>query len=112
MNNTIKNFIYKNLFSLQLSLDGPRDINDIQRYGKIESVHDRVLETLGQLKSREYPVSIKCIITKKSFNKLNDISHYFNSLGVYSIAFAEASLLPEDSEFFISDSEYEYCITE
>lgn len=112
MNNAIKEFVYKNFFTLQLSLDGPKEINDLQRCGGLESVHDRVLETLEQLKSRAYPLSIKCIITKKSVNKLNDIMDYLSSLGVGSIAFAEASFLPTDSEFYISDSEYEDCISE
>ena len=112
MNNTIKEFIYKKFFALQISLDGPKDINDLQRYGSLESVHDRALETLGQLRSRAYPLSIKCIITKKSINKLNTIVEYLSSLGVSSIAFAEVSLIPKDSEFYISDSEYKDCITE
>ncbi len=112
MNNIIREFIYKNFFALQLSLDGPKAINDLQRYGCFESVHDRVVETLIQLKSKTYPLSIKCIITKNSINKLNNIMEYLSSLGVGSIAFAEASLLPTDSEFFISDNEYEACINE
>lgn len=111
MNDTIKEFIYENFFALQISLDGPKEINDLQRYGCFESVHDRVVDTLGQLNSRDYPLSIKCIITKKSIDKLNDIIIYLSSLGVGSIAFAEASLLPADSEFFISDAEYADCIT-
>lgn len=112
MNNAIKEFIYKNFFELQISLDGPKEINDLQRYGNVESVHDQALKTLDQLKSKAYPLSIKCIITKNSVNKLNTIIEYLSTLGVGSIAFAEASLLPEDSEFFISDTEYEDCVTE
>jgi len=112
MNNTLREFIYKNLYALQLSLDGPKEINDLQRYGSLKSVHDRVLETLNQLKSRNYPLSIKCIITSHSINKLNNIMKYLGSLGVDSIAFAEVSLLPEDSKFFISDADYEDCIAE
>jgi len=112
MNTAIKEFIYENFFALQLSLDGPKEINDLQRYGCVDSVHDRALETLGQLKSRPYSLSIKCIITKNSINKLDTIIEYLSSLGVGSIAFAEASLLPKNSKFFISDTEYETCITE
>ena len=112
MNNTIKDFIYKKTFGLQISLDGPKEINDLQRYGSVESVHDRVLETLSQLKSRTYPLSIKCIITKNSINKLTAIIEYLSSLGVGSIVFSEASLLPKNSEFYLSDTEYENCVTE
>lgn len=112
MNYTIKKFIYENFFGLQLSLDGPKEINDVQRYGKVESVHDSVLETLNQLKSETYPLSIKCIITKQSINKLNYIMNYISSLGVASIAFAEASMLPEDSKFLISDEEYDDYVIE
>lgn len=112
MNESIKEFIYKHFYSLQISLDGPKEINDLQRYGRLESVHDRAIETLDQLRSRDYPLSIKCIITKNSINKLNTIMGYLSTLHVGSIAFAEAALLPEDSEFYISDAEYENCIAE
>lgn len=112
INNIIKEFIYQNFFALQISLDGPKAINDLQRYGSLESVHDRVIETLGELKPITDRLSIKCIITKKSINKLNIIMDYLSSLGVGSIAFAEASLLPKNSEFFISNAEYDDCITE
>jgi len=112
MNDTINEFIHRNLFSLQLSLDGPKDINDLQRYGSVESVHCKVLETLDQLKSKTFPLSIKCTITKNSINKLDSIIEYLSSLGVSSIAFAEASLLPENSPFFVSDKEYENGITD
>jgi uncharacterized protein len=112
MNTTIQEFIYKYFFALQLSLDGPKEINDMQRFGSVESVHDQALETIGQLKSRDYPLSIKCIITKNSINKLNTITGYLSSLGVGSIAFAEVSLIPKESKFFISDTEYEDCIAE
>jgi uncharacterized protein len=112
MNGAIKEFIYKNFFALQLSLDGPKDINDQQRCGSVGSVHDRVLETLSQLKSRDYPLSIKCIITKNSINKLNTITEYLCSLGVGSIAFAEVSLLPKDNKLYISDNEFNDIITE
>ena len=112
MSENIKEFIYKNFFALQISLDGPKAINDLQRYGSLESVHDRALETLDQLRSMGYPLSIKCIITKNSINKLNNIMGYLSTLGVGSIVFAEAALLPNDSEFYISDTEYMGCITE
>ncbi|HOT08038.1 MAG TPA: SPASM domain-containing protein [Methanotrichaceae archaeon] len=112
MNADIKEFVHTNLFALQFSLDGPKEINDIQRFGSVESVHDRVVESLGLLKTGAYPLSIKCILTKKSVNNLNAIIEHLSSLGVGSIAFAEASLLSEDSELHMSDSEYERCITE
>jgi len=112
MNKSIKKFIYKNFFALQISLDGPKEINDLQRYGSFESVHDKALETMDQLRSIGYPLSVKCIITKNSITKLNTIMGYLSTLGVGSIAFAEASLLPNDSKFYISDIEYEGCITE
>lgn len=112
MNDSIKDFICKTFFALQISLDGPKYINDIQRYGSLESVHDQALETMDQLRSGGYPVSIKCTITKNSINKLNTIMDYLCTLGAGSIAFAEASLLPVDSKFYISDAEYEGCITE
>ncbi|HOT07381.1 MAG TPA: radical SAM protein [Methanotrichaceae archaeon] len=107
MNDDINKFIKETLYSLCVSLDGPKEINDIQRYGSIESVHDTVIETIESIKSIDFPISIKCTATKKSIHALTAIARYFGDLGVTSMAFAHVSRIPQESEFYISDSDFE-----
>lgn len=107
MNASIERFILERLSFLGISLDGPKGINDIQRYGYVESAHDLTIKTIKQLKLRGFPLAIKCIATKHSINKLAEITDYISSLGVTSINIAEVSGIPQHSEFFISDEEFE-----
>lgn len=76
MNDDIKNFIDRNFFNLGMSLDGPKEINDLQRCGNLESVHDCVVETITKLRQRNYPLTIRSVATKKSINYLSDIIDY------------------------------------
>jgi uncharacterized protein len=107
INNAIEEFIEKKISFLGLSLDGTKEINDVQRSGDVESVHDMAVETIERLKSKKYPLAIKCIATKNSINNVAKIAEYISSLGVDSIAIADVSRIPQDSKFFLSDSEFE-----
>jgi len=107
LNDSIEKFIEQRVSSLGISLDGPKEVNDSQRYGHIESVHDEVIRTINRLKSTRCPLAIKCIITKNSINKLEYITKYITSLGIDSIAFADVSRIPQESKLFITDNEFE-----
>lgn len=107
IDDAIENFILEKLSFFGLSLDGPKEINDIQRYGCVDSVHDLVAKTIKRLQSKNYPLAIKCIVTKHSINRLANITDYISSLGVKSINIADVSGIPPQSEFFISDGEFE-----
>lgn len=107
MNDAISKFIVDKLFTLCISLDGPKEINDMQRFGGNRSVHDQIIETIDRLKRNEIPFSVRCTITKKSINNIEEIIDYIYSLGANKIAFAPVTRVPQDSELFISDSEFE-----
>lgn len=107
MNDAIEKFINEKLFSLCISLDGPKEINDLQRHGSVRSVHDQVVMTIKRVRDNPTPLFIKCTATKKSINKLTEIAEYISALGVKSIAFAPVSRIPHESELFISDDEFE-----
>lgn len=107
VNDPIEKFISETLFSICISLDGPKEINDIQRYYGPESVHDQVIMTLDRFKSKKIPLSINCTVTKKSISKLEYIAEYFGSLGVNSMAFIPVARIPQESELMISDNEFE-----
>ena len=112
MNDAIKMLINENFFELSISLDGPKAINDIQRYGSVDSVYDRVVDSIEQLNGGRCPLAIKCIVTKNSINNLTNIAEHISSLGVGSMAFADVSRIPNDSKFIISDSEFERYVQE
>lgn len=107
INDAIEKFIHEKFFSLSISLDGPKEINDNQRYGDVESVHDKVVTTIDRLKLKRIPLTIKCIVTKKNYSELDDIAKYLATFDVTSIAFADVSRIPPESEFFLSDVEFE-----
>lgn len=107
MNNAIGKFILEKLFSICISLDGPKEINDMQRCGSVRSVHDHAMMAINKLKLGKMPLYIKCTVTKNSINRLDNIAKYLSTFGVNQIAFAPVSMIPQESELFISDSEFE-----
>lgn len=112
MNDAIQKCIDENFFELGISLDGPKEINDMQRYGSVDSVHDWVVDTIERLKAGKRPLAIKCTVTKNSVNNLTNIAEHISSLGVSSMAFADVSRVPNDSKFILSDSEFELYVQE
>jgi uncharacterized protein len=105
MNEEIKNFINKNFFNLCISLDGTKDTNDQHRYGNVESVHDCVLKTISMLEPRNYSISIKSVVTKRSLNDLKDNIEYINSLNIDSMAAEPVHYMPHESDLFLSDAD-------
>jgi uncharacterized protein len=106
MNDEIKTFINDKFLSLRISLDGPKDINDGQRFGQFESVYNCVVETIDKLHPRRYPLTIKSIITKRSADRLTDIVEHISSLNIDSIDIQLVKNVPHESEFFVDDKTY------
>ena len=107
MNEAIMKFITEKFYGLCISIDGPKEINDMQRFGNNKSVHDQIIETIDMFKMNNMPFSVKCTITKKSINNMEDINEYICALGASGIAYAAVTRLPQESELFISDNEFE-----
>ncbi len=105
MNHEIKNFINEKFFNLCISLDGTKEINDVHRYGNMESVHDCVLNTISILEPRNYSISVKSVVTKKSLDGLMDNIEYINSLDVDSMAAEPVHYMPPESDLFLSDKD-------
>jgi sulfatase maturation enzyme AslB (radical SAM superfamily) len=42
-------FITEKFYGLCISIDGPKEINDMQRFGNNKSVHDQIIETIDML---------------------------------------------------------------
>lgn len=66
-------FIKKNFFKVCLSLDGPSEMNDQYR-GKNSSLH--VLKAIKLLREAKIETSITSVITKTSFNKIEEIVEF------------------------------------
>jgi len=108
MNDSIERFITDKMFSICVSLDGPKEINDMQRYSGEISAHDQAIMTIERLKSNKIPFSVKCTATKSSIAKLVEISEYLNTLGADSMAFAPADMIPQSGKILLlSESEIE-----
>lgn len=108
MNDSIERFIADKLFSICVSLDGPKEINDKQRYGSELSVHDQAVMTIKRLKSNKTPFSIKCTATKSSMTRLTDITEYLSTLGANLMGFAPADMIPQNETILLlSNSEIE-----
>lgn len=106
MNEDIKYFINKNFFNLCISLDEIKEINDHQRHGNVESVHDCVVNTIKELQERKCLVSLKSITTKIGVARLMEIDSYLRSLDIDLLAIESVSDVPENSEFYISNEDY------
>lgn len=106
MNDEIQTFIDDKFLNLWISLDGPKDINDGQRFGSVKSVHDRVVETIDRLQTRKYPLIIKSIVTKKSVNNLIEIVEHISALNIDSLDLKPVKDVSSESEFFMSDEDY------
>lgn len=102
----IKDFIDEKFLNLWISLDGPKDINDGQRFGNVESVHDRVVETIDKLHPRRYPLIIKSIVTKRSISKLAEIVEHISALNIDSIDIKPVKDVSPESQFFMDDEDY------
>lgn len=77
-NSEIRDFIKDHITNITVSLDGPKEINDIQRIPMGDfSPHDRTLETLKELRRiKENNYVIRTIVTKNSFNKVGEVYRY------------------------------------
>lgn len=106
MDDEIRDFINEKFLSLWISLDGPKDINDRQRFGIAESVHDSVVETIDKLHPRNYPITTKTVVTKRSANKLTEIVEHISSLNIDSMSIKSVNDVPPESEFFMNDDDY------
>lgn len=77
-NSRIRDFLRDDISNITVSLDGPKDINDVQRpaRGKF-SPHDRTLKTLKELKKiKGGNFAIRTVLTKNSYDKIGEIYRY------------------------------------
>ncbi len=79
--NKIADFVDKNIDTLTVSLDGPKDINDAQRpaCGNF-SAYDKTVRTIGDLKEQGSRYTIRTIMTKNSFGRLKEIYNHNSEL--------------------------------
>jgi uncharacterized protein len=80
-NDKIAAFVDKNIDTLTVSLDGPKDINDAQRpsCGSFSS-YDKTVRTIDSLKDQGSRYTIRTIMTKNSFGRLKEIYSHNSEL--------------------------------
>jgi uncharacterized protein len=80
-NSKIAEFVDKNIDTLTVSLDGPKDINDAQRpsCGNFSS-YDKTVRTIDNLKEQGSRYTIRTIMTKNSFGRLKEIYSHNSEL--------------------------------
>jgi len=82
-------WILTNNVHLSLSLDGPKDIQDIQRPKKDgSSSYEDVLETVQYLEENHIDYGIRATITNNSINRLQEIASFFTSIAPSAVGYS------------------------
>lgn len=112
-NDKIAEFVKKNIDTVTISLDGPKDINDAQRpaCGSF-SPYDKTLRTLEALKQQGSSYTIRTIMTKNSSGRLKEIyDHNIQWAGKGGVGLSSADV-EADHALAFSDEEYKALIDE
>ncbi len=106
-NKKIADFVDKNIDTLTVSLDGPKDINDAQRpsCGNF-SAYDKTVRTIGDLKEQGSRYTIRTIMTKNSFGRLKEIySHNSELAGKGGVGLSTVDI-GDDHALSLTDHEH------
>jgi len=71
-------FITDNLSTIQVSADGPRDIQNRQRPPRS---YDNVMNTIRFLEQKDFPYNVRVTVTQDSVGRLEEIFDFFYSVG-------------------------------
>ncbi len=72
-------WVVGNFNSLSLSIDGPKDVQDIQRPWKAGSSYDAVMNTLRFFEARGFKYGIRATITADSVRRMPEIIEFFHA---------------------------------
>lgn len=98
-------FFRENNFQVGISLDGPKEINDIHRhYIDGKSYFDITYSNIKLLIKNKIPVSVIAVITKNSVKNCQKIFNFFDELGISSIDFIPCFLY--DNEVTLDSESY------
>ncbi len=102
----IKEFLLNEIQGITVSLDGPKEINDIQRVpvGKF-SPHDQTVRMLEGLKERGKNYLVRTVVTKNSYDRLGEIYKYNMGLSAGSIGLTLGDVDPSNP-VAMTDEEY------
>lgn len=88
INKDIANFFKKNNFGVGISIDGPKEINDINRVFKnssTTSVYDTIINKLDLLKKSDVNVGLSITLTDAILNNQDDFLNWLEHLGINDI---------------------------
>lgn len=112
-NEKIADFVAKNIDTVTVSLDGPKDINDAQRpaLGGF-SPYEKTLRTIAGLREQDTRYTIRTIMTKNSAGRLKEI--YAHNIGLAGKGGVGLSTVDVDEKHALglSDSEHSALVDE
>jgi len=73
----------RNVSSFGLTLDGPEDVNDLQRG---QGTYHKIVEAIRLIKSKGIPVYVTTVLTKHNCHLLDDLVRIVEELGVKLLA--------------------------
>lgn len=77
------NFLSKHKWTVATSLDGPKDLHDSNRYFPSKrGSFDQVLSGIDALRAVGVGVGAVCVLTRNGIDRIADIYHQFNRIGV------------------------------
>ncbi|MDD2229881.1 MAG: radical SAM protein [Candidatus Cloacimonetes bacterium] len=75
-------------FSYGISLDGPKDVNDTNRFGIYKnSVFDKIMKNLNMLQNNNIPFGILSVVTKELLGKQKELISFLIDNHIERIAF-------------------------
>jgi len=77
-----KNLKELGIFNIHLSLDGVKEVHDHFRNQK--GVFDKVVNAINLLKKNKVPFGITTAVSKRNFEKLDDLANFISNNGIYS----------------------------
>lgn len=95
-NEDIKDFLKNDIDNITVSLDGPKEINDIQRVPRGDfSPHDltvRMLKELKEIKGKNYLV--RTVVTNNNFDRIGEVYRYNLNLSPGSVGLTTGDVDP------------------
>lgn len=110
MNPEILALLDRHFYSVTVSLDGTRPVNDLhRRYEKScgQSAHDKAIETIRLLKEKTgLRVTVKGTLTAQGLPHYRESLAYMQSLGADAVAL-DPAFGPEDADWALADEAFE-----
>nr|VFJ99494.1 MAG: uncharacterized protein BECKH772A_GA0070896_101644 [Candidatus Kentron sp. H]VFJ99775.1 MAG: uncharacterized protein BECKH772B_GA0070898_101684 [Candidatus Kentron sp. H]VFK04113.1 MAG: uncharacterized protein BECKH772C_GA0070978_101624 [Candidatus Kentron sp. H] len=105
LNDDIARDLKKHRVMVSVSIDGPKELHDINRVTSKKGSFDKVMDGLEALRSAGITPTVSCVIGKSSILHEKDILYFLvEELGIKALGFNHVSIVPNLAAY---DPEYE-----